>query len=162
MVRADLRAVAALCGQLGYPNTPRDVRARFLQIPRTPEQRLLVAVDELGEVVGWIHAGVTRTLESPAGVEIFGLVVDQQRRGGGIGAALVRAVERWAVSLGIRRLRLRSNVVRERAHRFYGRLGFRIVKTQHAFEKRLRAPARGRPARAARAALAQRSNEEGR
>ncbi|HXH05932.1 MAG TPA: GNAT family N-acetyltransferase, partial [Vicinamibacterales bacterium] len=53
------------------------------------------------------------------------------------GAALVRAVERWAAARGLPRLRLRSNVVRAAAHRFYLRQGFGIVKTQHAFEKSL-------------------------
>ena len=52
------------------------------------------------------------------------LVVDESRRGLGIGAALVDAALDWAAGQGFDTLRVRSNVVRERTHAFYERLGF--------------------------------------
>jgi GNAT superfamily N-acetyltransferase len=45
--------------------------------------------------------------------------------------------ERWARSQGLKSVYLRSNVAREKAHSFYQRLGYRIIKTQHAFQKKL-------------------------
>ena len=46
---------------------------------------------------------------------------------------------------GLARLRVRSNVIRERAHRFYERVGFEKIKAQAVFEKSLpgRAKAEG-------------------
>jgi GNAT superfamily N-acetyltransferase len=59
----------------------------------------------------------------------------QAQRSGGVGAALVAAAEEWARVKSCARLRVRSNVVRERTHRFYERLGYRVVKSLKVFDK---------------------------
>jgi GNAT superfamily N-acetyltransferase len=62
-------------------------------------------------------------------------VVDETRRSRGTGAALVEAAVEWAGRHGFRNLRVRSNVVRERTHAFYERLGFTRLKQQVVFVK---------------------------
>jgi len=47
------------------------------------------------------------------------------------------AAEQWARVHGFALMRVRSNVVRERAHRFYEREGYARVKTQAVFRKAL-------------------------
>ena len=49
----------------------------------------------------------------------------------------VAAAEAWARERGCLAVRVRSNVVRERAHAFYRREGFREIKTQQVLEKEL-------------------------
>jgi len=61
--------------------------------------------------------------------------VAEAQRSGGVGAALVAAAEEWARVKLCARIRVRSNVVRERTHRFYERLGYRVVKSQKVFDK---------------------------
>jgi GNAT superfamily N-acetyltransferase len=61
------------------------------------------------------------------------LAVSSQSRGSGIGAELVTALERWAVSRGARDIIVNSAFRRTRAHAFYERLGYagtgvRLVK----------------------------------
>jgi GNAT superfamily N-acetyltransferase len=51
---------------------------------------------------------------------------------------LLEEVEEWAKARGCSTMRLRSNVVRKDAHRFYVNLGYEIVKRQLAFRKVLR------------------------
>jgi hypothetical protein len=46
-------------------------------------------------------------------------------------------VEEWARMQGIRRVRVRSQIKREDAHRFYLRDEYRQVKTSLVFEKEL-------------------------
>ena len=46
-----------------------------------------------------------------------------------------RLAEEWAARHGCPRVRVRSNVIRERTHRFYERLGYRAVKSQKVFDK---------------------------
>jgi ribosomal protein S18 acetylase RimI-like enzyme len=137
MTRAHLAQAAILAGQLGYPSSPEEVKARFDRIDASRDDYLCVAATTTLAVAGWIHLHAGCTLESDPDVEVLGLVVDERGRGRGVGRALMVEAERWARERGAAAIRLRSNVVREGAHAFYERLGFRIVKTQYAFEKRL-------------------------
>jgi len=133
----DLERVAALAGQLGYPSSREEVEARFAGIAESVRDYLCVASTPIWPVAGWMHLHAGRTLESAPQALILGLVVDERVRRQGVGRALVAEGERWARALGLSSLRLGSNVIRAEAHRFYQSLGFRVIKTQHAFEKRL-------------------------
>lgn len=132
----DASALAPLSTQLGYPATTAEINARLAVILADPTQVVYVA-ELSGQVAGWVHAASYPTLESGAAVELRGLVVHENRRGMGLGRALVLQTEQWARERGVRVVRLRSNVVRTGAHGFYLRLGYAIVKTQHAFRKTL-------------------------
>jgi GNAT superfamily N-acetyltransferase len=88
-------------------------------------------------VVGWIDLSVEYHLQSEPAVLIGGLVVAESARGRGIGKQLCKAAEDWARAHGVRRLRVRSNAIRERAHAFYLRDGYAQVKTSTVFEKTL-------------------------
>jgi GNAT superfamily N-acetyltransferase len=128
----DLDAIAVLAGQLGYPATSEAMARRLAALG---ERDAVLVADDGGACVGWIHVSVIDSLESDRFAEIRGLVVDERQRGGGAGAALVGAAEAWARNRGCPRVRVRSNVVRERTHRFYERLGYRAVKSQKVFDK---------------------------
>ena len=130
----DVECVATLITELGYPATSADIERRFEGIDGHDDQILLVA-DAGGEAIGWIHVAVHPYLQNDASAEILGLVVTGAQRGRGLGAALVDAAESWAVRQGCGFLRVRSRVIRERAHAFYERHGFQRIKTQHCFQK---------------------------
>jgi GNAT superfamily N-acetyltransferase len=88
-------------------------------------------------VEGWIQVSLPRIFETTLQAEIAGLIVDESARGVGLGRELVAAAEAWARARGCRVIRVRSNVVRERARAFYEREGFVVLKTQRVFEKPL-------------------------
>jgi GNAT superfamily N-acetyltransferase len=134
---ADAPALAGLCGQLGYPSTAAQVAGRLAEILRRPEHAVFVAEAD-GHAAGWIHVFVCRMLEAEPFLEVGGLVVDETRRGSGIGRQLMAAGEKWSLERGVLEVRLRSNVVREGAHRFYESLGYQNVKSQFTFHKQLR------------------------
>jgi GNAT superfamily N-acetyltransferase len=133
---SDREDLARLSTQLGYPMSEREARERLAKIAGHPDHALLVAERD-GRVAGWLQVSRVRVFESEDGVEIGGLVVDETLRGRGIGAMLLAEAERWARERGCHRIRVRSNVVRERAHAFYRSAGFSEVKTQRVFEKLL-------------------------
>jgi N-acetylglutamate synthase-like GNAT family acetyltransferase len=130
----DAPAIAGLATQLGYPTRPEEAERRLGDVISRPENAVLVAEAE-GLVIGWIHVAGTHTVETEPFAEIRALVVDEARRGGGLGAELVAAANEWAAGHGFRTLRVRSNVVRERTHRFYERLGFARIKSQVVFAR---------------------------
>jgi GNAT superfamily N-acetyltransferase len=133
---ADRDDLARLSTQLGYPMTAEESSARFSEIAGHPDHALFVA-DADGRLAAWLQVSLPRIFESPRQAEIAGLVVDEDHRGRGIGPALLRAAEGWARECGCSVIRVRSNVVRERAHGFYRREGFGEIKTQRVFEKTL-------------------------
>ena len=132
----DAADLARLCGELGYPTSAAETADRLRIVEESTRGEILVAVVD-GRVAGWMGVREDAALESGTYAELTGLVVDAEHRGRGIGEALVARAAAWARERGHRRLRVRSNVVRERAHRFYERLGFVVAKRQAVFDKAL-------------------------
>lgn len=110
--KLDSAQLAGLAGELGYPSTPDQVETRLAGILSRPDQAVFVAkVEEW--IAGWVHVYACPTVESDLYAEIGGLVVHQDRRGQGIGKALMEKAETWSRDRGIHEIRLRSNVIRK-------------------------------------------------
>jgi GNAT superfamily N-acetyltransferase len=133
----DAEAAAELSSQLGYPSSPGDLRKRIEELSHTTDRVAFAAVVD-GEMVGWIDAAMERHLQYAASAVIGGLVVREDMRGQGVGRRLCVEVEEWARSQSVPLVRVRSQIKREDAHRFYLRDGYRQVKTSLVFEKPLR------------------------
>ena len=134
----DAEALASLCAQLGYPTEVGQMRERYRRIRSVRAGEIFVAERTTdAQVVGWAHVGMRMPLEDEPFAELLGLVVDESVRSGGVGAALLAAAEAWARGAGFATMRVRSNVLRERAHRFYEREGYARIKTSAVFRKSL-------------------------
>ena len=133
----DAAALADLSTQLGYPATPDTLSQRLARVREEDMGEVFVAVDAHGRVGGWTHVVPRLHLEESPFAELAGLVVSDGARGAGVGAALLSAAEQWARQHGFAHFRVRSNVVRERAHRFYLREGYVERKRQVVFDKTL-------------------------
>lgn len=134
---SDAAQLTPLCGQLGYPSGEEEVRGRLSGIESTPLHALWVAETGDGTLAGFLNAFVMRTIDTDARVEVAALVVDDAQRSRGVGQLLIEQVEAWARENGCKLIGLRSNVIRDRAHKFYERLGYVHYKTQKAFRKAL-------------------------
>jgi GNAT superfamily N-acetyltransferase len=118
----DAAAIAGLLTQLGYPTDADTVEERLDRLGVVGD-RVVVAELE-GEVVGLAHLQVTPAIELDRPVAKVGaLVVDQARRGHGIGRALVEAMEAEARGRGCGVLFLTTSERRDDAHAFYERVG---------------------------------------
>jgi GNAT superfamily N-acetyltransferase len=133
----DAASLAALSGQLGYPCSATSVRRRLRSLLSKFDHAIWVAENDSGRVAGWIHVFVHQVLEIDRQAEIGGLVIDQEFRGQGAGKALVERAERWARARRLKSVSVRSNILRNDAHIFYQKQGYKIIKTQHAFRKPL-------------------------
>ena len=134
---ADVVPMAELTTQLGYPVDPQTLAERLADVRTRTADEVLVAVDARDRPIAWVHVALLATLEASHLAGINGLVVDEGNRSSGIGALLVEAAERWARDRGATKILVRSRSTRERAHRFYERLGYVEVKRSHVFEKPL-------------------------
>ncbi len=133
----DHARISELAGQLSYPSTPQEIARRLKGIKDSAEAAVFVAELETGEIAGWIAVFVYRTVEADARAEVSGLVVDERFRSQRVGEHLLARAEDWARGNGCRAIGLRSNVIRDRAHKFYERHGYAHIKTQKAFRKQL-------------------------
>jgi len=133
----DVTAIARLAGELGYPSTAEQVRDRLAAMEGDSRQATFVAASTEDEVTGWIHLSEVHSIGSEPRAEITNLVVDSRFRGAGTGRLLVERGEQWAHYRGLGVIGLRSNVIRERAHVFYTRLGYMVTKSQKVFRKKL-------------------------
>ena len=133
----DVTVIARLAGELGYPSIAEQVKDRLAYLEGDPRHATFVAAVTQDEVIGWIHLSEVHSLASEPHAEITNLVVDSRFRGAGTGHLLVERGERWARERGLAIIGVRSNIVRERAHDFYLRLGYAITKSQKVFRKKL-------------------------
>ena len=133
---SDASAVASLTGQLGYDVESSALAGRLSKLLERPDQHVVITELE-GRPVGWVHAAIWEDIESEPFVVIGGPVVDRYHRGQGVGRVLMQQAEKWALEQGCSIVRVWSSSVRTEAHRFYERLGYRNIKTQHSFAKSL-------------------------
>jgi len=131
----DATRIVALCAQLGY-GVPLAHVQHELRTMRNDRTVLVAVVPRVG-VVGWVGVCERHTLTSNRRADIEGLVVEDEYRGNGIGEMLLTSAQTWAKARGCRQVRLLSNVVRKRAHGFYLRFGYEVLKTEYVFEKNL-------------------------
>jgi len=136
----DAESLAELAGQLGYPTSTKEMKGRLEEALKDKDGACFVVGEADGRrITGWIHVSVTPLLEVERRAEVNGLIVDERSRSQGAGALLLQAGEKWAQKKKCKGISVRSNVLRERAHRFYLRNGFEHYKTQKAFRKPLQA-----------------------
>ena len=133
----DAAQIAELTGQLGYPATSAQIRKRLRGIQPVSQNAVFVAEAANYGVIGWLHVSKEPLLESEMRAEVNGLVVAEGQRSLGAGARLLAAAEDWARKHGCKSMSVRSNVIRERAHKFYECNGYEHYKTQKSFRKPL-------------------------
>lgn len=132
---ADITSVFELIkNELGYPNvTESDVRKRFELMSLRENYNVLVAEID-GKVCGFISTVTEISLEvNGEFLRVIGLAVKSEYQRSGIGAALLRAVEKTAAEHKYRIVTLSSNFKRTEAHKFYENQGYE--KTSFTFKK---------------------------
>jgi GNAT superfamily N-acetyltransferase len=138
MTESDLSSVILLAKQLGYPINLQDATFRFKKINSHSDYALFVAKSNSNEILGYIQVNKEPTsLLVDNFADIAALVVDENARGKGIGKELLNIAESWARENMIELVRVRSNIKRTDAHRFYIREGFETSKTANMFTKKI-------------------------
>ena len=132
-VEDDLDAIIAMFaddalgghGDTTNPTARADYLAAFHQIAASANETLYVAVLD-GEVVGTFQTMLTTAMPGRGGTSMIIEAVQTRvdRRGLGIGAAMIAHAVAEARGRGVRQVQLTSNATRKDAHRFYERLGF--------------------------------------
>ncbi|MTI71586.1 MAG: GNAT family N-acetyltransferase [Firmicutes bacterium] len=134
--KKDAKYLLNLSIQLGYSVSYEKLEKHMNKIIGDDDHIIYVAQNN-EKVVGWIHAYIYKLFYADLMVEIGGIVVDKSKRKKGIGNKLMKEAENWGREKGCSAINLRSNIIRKNAHIFYENLGFKNVKKQFTFHKKL-------------------------
>ena len=127
----DAEAIAGLLASLGYDVTEADAKRRLARLKKGGEPPL---VAERGGVIGCLTWHITPVVHRPRPVgRITMMVVAEEARGEGVGAALVAEAEARLKAAGCGLIEVTSNLKRLRAHNFYEKLGYE--RTSYRFAK---------------------------
>jgi len=133
----DAETITQLCEQLGYTTSKQEVQKRLKLIEENPEQVLYLAYLPNQLIIGLIHVYIWKSLLIGRRAEIDALIVNSDYRGRKVGNLLIQHAEQWAKEQGCDTIQVRSNTVRQQAHRFYEKLGYVPIKTQLMLDKAL-------------------------
>jgi GNAT superfamily N-acetyltransferase len=121
---ADATVLAALMTELGYPTSAAQMFDRLEHLLSHSDYHTIVAA-AAGQVVGLVGLGRGWYYEKDGSyVRLLALVVTAAQRGSGVGSALLRAGETWAVEQGAEAVVLNSGEHRKDAHQFYEGMGY--------------------------------------
>jgi GNAT superfamily N-acetyltransferase len=120
----DAEQISPLIRELGYALSPQQLREKLLFMQDSKADRVLIAASG-EELLGCVSLHVVPLLHADGNLgRITALVVSEQRRGHGIGHALILQAHQWFEAAHCTRFEVTSGDQRERAHRFYERHGY--------------------------------------
>ena len=119
----DAEAIAALLGELGYPQTADTIAQRLVELAAYPSTHVLVATRG-DDVIGVGTMNLIPLLHDHKIARVSALAVTEPARGRGVGHVLMSTFEALAREAGCPRLEVTSNLRRRGAHGFYERLGY--------------------------------------
>ncbi len=121
----DMNRVFELSNQLEYSTLTFDAfKPCFYEIVSLNNHVIYGA--KLDKIVGYIHLRSEKQLHHASiVVEVLELIVDDNFRSQKIGKKLLDFAVNYSKSIGAAHIELTTNVVRERAHLFYKREGFK-------------------------------------
>jgi GNAT superfamily N-acetyltransferase len=121
----DAGALSLLLGQLGYPTSEAEIPGRLERLYARPGSTVFVAETADGEVIAAVTVHLFQALHTDEPTAwLTAVVVEENARGRGVGAAIVEYAERWAMERGAHRISLTSATRRVRAHEFYRNHGY--------------------------------------
>lgn len=112
-----------------YPTDPSEMGRFFSQHIDKENDILLLAIDELGDAVGYVWAVVNCAPENAFKFErrimyINQISVSPTHRNLGVGRALIHQIEQYARELQLQRIDLDSWMFNQDAHTFFEKIGF--------------------------------------
>ncbi len=122
---ADAAEIVRLLAQLGYPGASDFIEERIAQLLSHPDSLLLVALDDAGNLVGFVSAHFIPQIAFAGDFcRISYLCVDEQSRSLGIGRQLEEKIVELANGRRCDRIEVHCHERRDCAHRFYFRQGY--------------------------------------
>lgn len=134
--KADCSGITNLTNQLGYPSTLEKI-CEIMDLVLVHNDHQVYIAEKDNTIVGYIHLIHSMRIGSSPFIEIAAFIIDESSRSIGVGSSLILETEKWASVLGLKDIRIRSNIIRQEAHNFFQNRGFQNIKTQEVFTKHI-------------------------
>jgi GNAT superfamily N-acetyltransferase len=131
----DFESVFPLFRQL-WPDKPINKEELLKVFKRSAESKTdeLFCCEINGEIIAFCAYAIVNNLWQEGCISyVYAMVVDEKYRGQGIGTALIKEAIKNSEESGMKRIELDSGFPREKAHKFYEKLGFE--KRAYLFSK---------------------------
>lgn len=132
----DAERIMILSELLGYPLKENRFCENLKKLINHP-QHLILVICINSKVYGFIHLCEVINIITDPYCEIMALIIDEEKRGMGLGRLLLEESIEWVKNKKICTIKVSSNIVRIKAHGFYIKNNFQLIKTQHFFIKNL-------------------------
>lgn len=109
----------------------RDADERRAWLAGHDARHPVIVAERSGAVVGWASLNVFNPRPAYDHVADFSIYIGREQRGGGIGSALLTALEQRARAIGFHKLVLAALPANTAGMRLYARQGFRAVGVYH-------------------------------
>ena len=119
---------------LGY-DYDLDKQRNNLESVLDDKTQVIFVADIGNKVVGYIHLTSYDVIYTDTYKNCLGLAVDNDYKRMGVGSALLKQGEMWAIENGAVGIRLCSGIERENAHKFYKSQGYIENKLQKNLKK---------------------------
>ena len=126
--KEDCSEITNLTNQLGYPSTIEKISDIMDRVLVHKDHQVFIAEKD-NIIVGYIHLVQSMRIGSNSFVEIAAFIIDESSRSAGVGSSLIGESEQWAFSMGFKDIRIRSNIIRQEAHKFFHKRGYQNIKT---------------------------------
>ncbi len=134
--KEDCAGITELTNQLGYPSTLEKI-CEIMDLVLAHEDHQVYIAEKDNKIIGYIHLIRSMRIGSNPFVEIAAFIIDESSRSIGVGSSLIKETENWTSGLGLKDIRIRSNIIRQDAHNFFQNRGFQNIKTQEVFQKHI-------------------------
>lgn len=134
--KEDCTDLTNLTNQLGYPSSPQKTTEIIDLVMNNDNHQVFIA--EVGEtVVGYVHLVGSLQVDTDPFVEIAALIVHDEFRHQGVGQGLIDQTVEWAGRKNQNNIRIRINLIEEKAYSFFEQNGFQKLESQKLFLKDL-------------------------
>ena len=132
--KGDLEPLKNLMAELGYSVELIDLENNINTIHKNGGE--IFIAENQNNVIGSVCVILDARLAEGIYAEVVSLIVSENYRRKGIGKILVEKAENWARKR-VNKIRVRANEIRESTHSFYISQGYKEIKTQKIFIKRV-------------------------
>jgi len=126
-----------MSAEVGYEVRYEDFSERINELIKNKSLSIIAAANEKNKIVGWIQLEMNNFIFSDKSCNILGLFIDKNYRGRQIGRKLLEKAEEWAKEQNCKDLKICSDITRIDSHAFYTRMGFKHIKTEQIFFRKI-------------------------